>query len=100
MIYSFKDKKTAAIFSGKCIKGVPADVFKTAARKLTMINGAIQLGDLKSPPKNRLEALKDSRKGQHSIRVNDKWRLCFIWKDGDAHDVEFCDYHDEKRGTK
>lgn len=100
MIYSFKDKKTAAIFSGNYIKGLPVDILKIAARKLKKIDAAIQLDDLKSPPGNKLEALKDSREGQHSIRINNKWRLCFTWENGDAYDVEFCDYHDERRGKK
>jgi proteic killer suppression protein len=100
MIHSFKNTETAAIFSGKYIKGLPADVFKIAARKLKAIDAAIQLEDLKSPPGNKLEPLKDSRDGQHSIRVNDKWRLCFVWENGHAYDVEFCDYHDERRGKK
>lgn len=94
MIISFKDKVTAAIFSGNYIKGLPVDALKTARRKLKYLDAAVRLDDLRSPPGNHLEALVGNRKGQHSIRVNDKWRLCFVWKnETEAHDVEFCDYH-------
>jgi proteic killer suppression protein len=78
---------------GKCPKGFPPDVVKTAVRKLTMIEYATVLSDLRSPPRNCLEALKRDRKGQHSIRINDKWRVCFVWKDGIAENVEITDYH-------
>jgi proteic killer suppression protein len=64
-----------------------------ARRKLRMLNNAATLDDLRIPPANRLEALKGDRKGQHSIRINDQWRVCFRWKDGDAHGVEIVDYH-------
>jgi proteic killer suppression protein len=64
-----------------------------ARRKLRMLNNARTLNDLRVPPANRLEALHGKRKGQHSIRINDQWRICFVWKDGDAHDVEIVDYH-------
>ncbi len=93
MIKSFADKRTAAIFAGLCPKGTPADVANTARRKLAMIDRAVDLEDLRSPPGNRLEALKGDRQEQHSIRVNDQWRLCFRWADRAAEDVEFCDYH-------
>ncbi len=93
MIQSFRDKRTAAVFQGRLPKGFPADVLKVAQRKLAMLDAATVLGDLKAPPNNQLEALKRDRLGQHSIRVNDKWRLCFVWRDGDAHDVEITDYH-------
>ena len=93
MIKTFADKRTAAIFIGLCPKGTPADVANTARRKLVMIDKAIDLEDLRSPPGNRLEALKRDRLGQHSIRVNDQWRVCFRWGDGGVEDVEFCDYH-------
>ena len=62
-------------------------------RKLAMLNAATSLTDLTAPPSNRLEALKGDRRGQHSIRINDQWRVCFVWRDGDAHDVEVIDYH-------
>lgn len=93
VIKSFRDKATAAIFAGVLPKGVPADVAKRARAKLLMIDVARDLNDLRVPPANHLERLKDDRAGQHSIRVSGKWRLCFIWKDGEAENVEFCDYH-------
>lgn len=93
MIRSFADKRSAAIFAGLCPKGTPADVANVARRKLAMIDKAVDLTDLRSPPGNRLEALERDRKGQHSIRVNDQWRVCFRWTADGAEDVEFCDYH-------
>ncbi len=66
---------------------------KAAHRKLTQLHNALSLDDLRAPPGNRLEALSAKRKGQHSIRINDQWRICFRWQDGDAHDVEIVDYH-------
>ncbi len=93
MIRNFADKRTAAIFAGLCPKGAPADVANAARRKLAMIDKAVDLEDLRSPPGNRLEALKNDRLGQHSVRVNDQWRVCFRWEGGGADDVEFCDYH-------
>jgi toxin HigB-1 len=74
---------------------VPVDILRVAYRKLLQINNARALNDLRSPPGNRLEALKGRREGQFSIRVNDQWRVCFRWYNGDAYDVEVCDYHDE-----
>lgn len=93
MIRTFADRRTAAIFAGTAVKGVPADVAKRAKAKLDLVNAAASLEFLRSPPGNRLEALKGDRLGQHSIRVNDQWRICFGWRDGEAWDVEFCDYH-------
>lgn len=93
MILSFADRRTAALFKGLVPKGVPADIAAVAKRKLDQIDAAATLAFLRSPPGNRLEALKGDRRGQHSIRVNDQWRLCFQWVDGNAEDVEFCDYH-------
>lgn len=72
---------------------MPRDIQHEARRKLRMLNSASSLEDLRIPPANRLEALKGGRKGQHSIRINDQWRICFRWKDGDAHGVEIVDYH-------
>ena len=72
---------------------VPADIQSVARRKLRMLGNASVLEDLRIPPANRLEALKGTRKGQHSIRINDQWRICFRWIEGDAHDVEIVDYH-------
>lgn len=72
---------------------LPHDIQQTARRKLRVLNNVQSLDDLRAPPSNRLEALKGNRKGQHSIRINDQWRLCFVWKNSDAHDVEIVDYH-------
>jgi len=93
MIKSFKDARTQAIHQGKSQKGMPVDVLKRAVAKLFLIDTVTRLEDLAVPPGNMLEALKGDRQGQHSIRVNDQWRICFTWKEGDAHDVEFVDYH-------
>ncbi len=92
-IRGFKDRTTALVFDGKCPKGFPSDLFKATRRKLAMIADAVSLNDLKMPPKNRLEALSKDRIGQHSIRVNDQFRICFRWTEGGAEDVEFTDYH-------
>jgi proteic killer suppression protein len=77
----------------KMPKGFPSDLAAVGRRKLRMLDAAVRLDDLKVPPGNRLEALSGDRKGQHSIRVNDPWRVCFIWRDGGAHEVEITDYH-------
>ena len=74
-------------------KGFPSDLAKASRRKLRMLAAAIRLDDLRQPPANHLEALTGNRAGQHSIRVNDQWRLCFIWRDGDAYEAEIVDYH-------
>jgi proteic killer suppression protein len=92
VIESFRDKRTAAVFRGEMPKGFPADIAAVVRRKLRMLDAAIRLDDLRMPPANRLEALSGARRGQHSIRVNDQWRLCFVWDDG-AHAVEMVDYH-------
>lgn len=93
MILSFHDKMTEAVFNGVCPKGFPAQIVRTARRKLAMLNAAVTLADLTAPPNNRLEALKGDRAGQHSIRVNDQWRVCFVWSAAGAERVEICDYH-------
>lgn len=93
MIKSFTDKPTAAIFAGYVVRGLPAQIQKRARAKLLAIDAALQLDDLRIPPGNRLEALRGDRKGQHSIRVNDRWRICFAWRNGEAWDVEIDDYH-------
>ena len=72
---------------------MPRDIQQVALRKLRMINNAKNINDLRIPPANRLEKLSGNRERQHSIRINDQWRICFIWRDGDAHDVEITDYH-------
>jgi proteic killer suppression protein len=93
MIRSFKDKATEAITTGKAPKGFPSNLVRAAQRKLFMIEHAVELKDLTTPPGNRLEALKGNRVGQYSIRINDQFRICFRWVDGQAEDVEFVDYH-------
>ena len=93
MIRSFKDRRTAAIFAGSFTKGVPADLALRARSKLRLIDAARLIEDLRLPPGNHLETLKGCRAGQHSIRVNDQWRLCFRWSNGDAMEVELVDYH-------
>ena len=93
MIKSFGDKRTAAVFEGRMPKGFPPDLAGTARRKLRLLDAAVALNDLTSPPGNRLEELKGNRRGQHSIRLNDQWRVCFSWRDGDAYEVEIVDYH-------
>lgn len=93
MIKSFKDKETEKIYSREGSRKLPVDIQQVALRKLRMINNAKNLNDLKIPPANNLEKLKGDREGQHSIRINDQWRICFKWKDGDAAEVEIADYH-------
>ena len=92
MIRSFKDRRTAALFRGETVAAFRA-IEKVAHRKLDMLDGATRLTDLAVPPGNRLEALRSDRAGQHSIRINDQWRLCFVWRDGGAELVEIVDYH-------
>ena len=93
MIRSVRDKRIEAIVAGRAPKGFPADLLQVARRKLFMIDNAEALDDLRVPPGNRLEALKGDRTGQHSIRINDQFRICFRWSDGGADDVEIVDYH-------
>ncbi|MCW2275902.1 type II toxin-antitoxin system RelE/ParE family toxin [Rhodoblastus acidophilus] len=93
MIRSFKDKVAEAVFSGKCPKGFPADLFKAARRKLEAVNAAAVLDDLRAPPGNHLEALSGDRHGQYSIRINSQWRVCFSWTSSGAENVEIVDYH-------
>lgn len=93
MIKSFADKRTAAIFAGYVVRGLPAQIQKRARAKLLAIDAASRLDDLPIPPGNRLEALRGDRKGQHSVRVNDQWRICFAWHNGEAWGVEIDDYH-------
>ena len=91
MIRSFKDAATARLFADEDVPRLRA-IERQARRKLLMLNAAQRLDDLRSPPGNRLKELKGERKGQHSMRVNDQWRICFVWSDG-AEDVEIVDYH-------
>lgn len=93
MILDFKCAETAAIWQGRMSRRLPPEIQGIARRKLRMLNNAASLNDLRVPPANRLEALKGSRKGQHSIRINDQWSLCFIWRDHGAEAVEIVDYH-------
>ncbi|MDF7673538.1 type II toxin-antitoxin system RelE/ParE family toxin [Acetobacteraceae bacterium ESL0709] len=93
MIDSFADKRAAAIWRGELPKGFPVQIAQTVRRKLRMIHAAQNVQDLRAPPGNRLEALQGDRAGQYSIRVNAQFRICFIWRDGKAHQVEIVDYH-------
>lgn len=93
MIKSFKCKETEKIWNEEFSKKLPHEIQKRALQKLRMINIAEALEDLKIPPKNRLETLKGKRQGQHSIRINDQYRICFRWFDNQAFDVEITDYH-------
>ena len=93
MIRSFGTKDTSAIWQGFQVRRYPRLIQLLARRKLRMLNNASQLADLLIPPGNRLEALKGDRKGQYSIRVNERIRICFLWKDGDCYEVELVDYH-------
>jgi proteic killer suppression protein len=93
VIRSFADKRTAAVWDDRKPKGFPSDLGKVSRRKLRMLNAAARLEDLRVPPANHLEALAGDRGGQHSSRINDQWRLCFVWRDGDAYEAEIVDYH-------
>ena len=93
VIKSFGDKRTAAIFAGYAIRDLPPQIQRRARAKLLAIDAAKQLDDLRVPPGNRLEALHGDREGQSSIRINDQWRICFVWRDGETWDVEIVDYH-------
>lgn len=93
MIKSFADKKTETIWKESDSKRLPGDIQQRALNKLAMLSQAKDLVDLRIPPANRLEALSGDRKGQHSIRINQQWRVCFRWSDGDAYEVEIVDYH-------
>ena len=92
MIKSFSCKKTEKLFNDVFVKKFES-IIDSARRKLLMLDAAISVDTLRIPPSNRLEALKGDRKGQYSIRVNNQWRVCFTWKDGNSHDVEIVDYH-------
>ncbi len=93
MIRSFACKDTEKVWSGLKVRAFPSDMQDRALRKLRLIDAAQTVEDLKVPPGNRLEDLKGDRKGQKSIRINDQWRICFVWKDNEAFDVEIVDYH-------
>jgi proteic killer suppression protein len=93
MIKSFKSEEAAKIFRGQCSRTLPQDIPRVAARKLEQLHAATVLATLRVPPGNRLAVLTHDRQGQHSMRVNEQWRVCFVWRDGDAYDVEIVDYH-------
>ena len=93
MIRRFADDETEKVFERRFSRSFSRDLQRAAYRKLLLLDAAEELGDLRSPPGNRLEALKGRRKGQHSVRINEQWRICFRWEDGDAFDVEITDYH-------
>jgi proteic killer suppression protein len=93
MIKSFADKETEKIYRRNYSKKIPEDIHRRAYRKLLQVDLMDVLEELRSPPGNRLEKLKGDREGQHSIRINQQWRICFEWKDGDAYEVEIADYH-------
>lgn len=93
MIWSFRDKEAERLFQRETVRRWGPEVQRAGLRKLRMLDAATNLDDLRSPPGNRLEKLAGDRVGEWSIRVNDQWRLCFVWKDGDAYQVEMVDYH-------
>jgi len=93
MIRSFANAATEGVFNGVCPTGFPTNIVKVARRKLRMIEAARELRDLKAPPGNKLHELDKDRKGQWAIWINTQYRVCFVWKDGEAHEVEITDYH-------
>lgn len=93
VIVNCRDRDTLAMWETGTCRRFPPSVHKSANYKLAILDAAIELSELLTPPGNRLEALKGGRKGQYSIRINDQFRICFVWKDGNAHDVEIVDYH-------
>jgi len=93
MIKSFANKETEKIFDGYFTKKYPNDIHHVARRKLRMLNNSQSLLDLQIPPSNNLEKLSGDKKGKYSIRINDQWRICFVWQNNDAHSVEIIDYH-------
>jgi len=93
MIQSFKDKFTEKVWNQTVSKSIPIEVQKVGLRKLIMLNSSIDVNDLRIPPSNHLEKLKGNREGQYSIRINDQWRICFRWENGNAFEVEIVDYH-------
>jgi proteic killer suppression protein len=93
VIRSFTSKETENIFNRQRSRKLPPDIQQVALRKLRMLNRAVTLNDLRVPPANRLEKLSGDRAGQYSIRINQQWRVCFEWREGDAYNVEIIDYH-------
>ncbi len=93
MIKSFRDAEAEKIFRREYSRKLPGVIQAVALRKLRMLSNAVNVTDLRIPPANRLEKLSGDREGQHSIRINDQWRVCFVWREGNAYDVEITDYH-------
>jgi len=93
VIKSFRDANTERIFNREFVKRYPREIQQRAFMRLNAIDAAVRLEDLRLPPSSRLEALKGDRKGEHSVRINDQWRICFLWRDGHAERVEIVDYH-------
>ena len=93
MIKSFRDASTERVFNREFVRKYPREIQQRAFMRLSAIDAAVRLEDLRLPPSNRLEALKGDRKGEHSVRINDQWRICFLWRDGHAEQVEIVDYH-------
>jgi toxin HigB-1 len=93
MIASFRDKETERLWRSGSSRHLPVEAHRRAFKKLAILNAAIRLENLRMPPGNRLEALHGCRAGQYSIRINDQYRVCFVWQDGNAFDVEVVDYH-------
>ena len=93
MIRSYRNRETQAVAERRRVRSIPEDIQRRAQIKLMIINNAEDMNDLRVPPGNRLEALSGDREGQHSIRINDQWRICFMWNEGNAYDVEIVDYH-------
>jgi len=93
MVINFRDKRTRMVFERIYVKTISPEIQRAALRKLEIINAAVSLDDLRVPPGNRLEKLSGDRERQYSIRINDQFRVCFVWKEGNAYDVEITDYH-------
>ena len=93
MIKSFRDKDTEGLWNSHASRHFPVGIQRAALRKLVLVHVAADLNDLRVPPGNHLEALKGDRAGQYSVRINKQWRICFVWQEGDAYDVEIVDYH-------
>ena len=93
MIHSFACKETERLFNREYSRKIPLGIQRLAVRKLWLLDATVEINALRVPPGNRLEALRGNRFGQHSIRINDQWRICFVWRDGNAYDVEIADYH-------
>ena len=93
MIHSFACKETERLFNREYSRKIPLGIQRLAVRKPWLLDATMEINALRVPPGNRLEALRGNRLGQHSIRINDQWRICFVWRDGNAYDVEIVDYH-------